>query len=367
MGSSGGGPGAGWRPAPGGVSSPPMHFAELVALERALRGKPTLSVYLDGAVTTPAARTAWRRRLECGLDHLRAGIADDERAAFAAATSALADLLAPFTGALGSAGWAAFVTADDVPFARPLPVPVSFSAHWGAGARVVPMLRPLKLHRAAILCIAEARATRVFRYRRGRVERLESLPALERADGRAEAGALVDALLLQTSRDDWLLFGGQPDHAASLAAALPPRLARRSAVLPPLSPCAGEFEIAQAAERGVAGLRVSYEVATVDAVLRRSREGGYGVAGLERVGWALGSSAIEDLVLTRRFCERHPPEAEALAVRGFDHGAMVEEVVGSAAERLDGVGGAGALLREGYRTPSGAFPIVPDPAFDART
>lgn len=338
-----------------------MHFAELVALERALRGKPTLSVYLDGAVTSPAARSAWRRRLDVGLAQLRAASPPAEVGLLDRATAALGDLLAPFTGALGSAGWAAFVTADDVPFARPLPVPVSFGVHWGAGPRVVPMLRPLKLHRTVVLCIAEARATRLFRYRRGRVERLDSLPPLEHPESPAEAAALVDALLAVTSRDDWLLFGGATAHAAALAAAVPPRLARRSVVMPPLSPCAGEFELSQAAERTVAGLRVSYEVATVDAVLRRSREGGYGVAGLERVGWALGRSAIEDLVLTRRFCERHPLEAEELAMRGFDHGAMVEEVVGAAAERLDGAGGVGALLREGYRTPSGAIEAILDP------
>lgn len=339
-----------------------MHFAELVGLERTLRGRPTLSVYLDGSVTSLVARAAWRRRLECGLAQLRPTVPAEEQGAFDAAAAALGDLLAPFTGALGSAGWAAFVTADDVPFARPLPVPVSFGVHWQRGARVVPMLRPLKLHRTVVLCIAEARSTRLSRYRRGRVERLESLPPLERPEAPSEAATLVDALLSLTARDDWLLFGGATTHAAALSAAVPARLARRSIVMPPLSPWAGEYELSQAAERAVAALRVSYEVATVDAVLRRSREGGYGVAGLDRVGWALGSSAIEDLVFTRRFRERHAAEAEVLAVRGFDHGAMVEEVVGAAAERLDGAGGVGALLREGYRTPSGAFPVVPDPA-----
>jgi hypothetical protein len=336
-----------------------MTYAELVALERVLRGRRALTVYLDGEVTSPATRTAWRRRLENSLAEIAGSLAaTTDRREFDAAKARLIDQLAPFTGALGSAGWAAFVTADAVHFAEPLPVPVSGSMSWSHGIRVVPMLRPLKLVRCAMVAIADNRSTRLFRYRRGKLERLATHRGLERPDADREVAELVDRVLDLSSRDDWLLFGGPPAHATALAAAVPPRLVRRAMVIPPLSPWAGEFELAQAVERSVASLRRAYEVAIVDALLHRSSAGGCSVASVDRTQWALEESSVEELVLTRRFAERQPDLAECIVRDAFDHAAMVDEISGPAADRLDAVGGVGGLLRAGYRTPSGVAVVT---------
>ena len=346
---------------PSATRGPMLHYAELVTLERALRGRATLSVYLDGGVTSPVARTAWRRRLEHALGEIRSSIADcngETRHAFESANRMLLELLAPFTGALGSASWVAFVTSEAVELAAPLAVPLTGCVAWDSGPRVVPMLRPLKLNRGAVLCVADPRATRIFRYRRGRLERLAVLRGVERADSDREIADAVDRMLDLSLRDDWLLFGGPPAHAIALAAAVPPRLQRRAVVMPPLSPTAGEFEIAQASERAVAGLRRAYETAIVDALLLRAGPGGCSVSSADRTAWALRESSVEELVLTRRFAEQHPVLVESLVRDAFDQGAMVEEVGGSAAERLDAAGGVGALLRSGYRTPVASLPMM---------
>jgi len=337
-----------------------MNYAELVALERALRDRLVLSVYLDGEVTTPATRTAWRRRLDYELESIRqsAACTRTARLQFESAVALLSGRLAPITGAIGSAGWAAFVTADEVAYAEPLPVAAGRTLAWGPGIRAVPMLRPLKLLRGAVLGFADARATRLYRYRRGRLELLATYRGLGRSDFDREVADLVDRMLDLSSRDDWLLFGGPPGYATALAAAVPTRLTRRARVMPPLSASAGEFEITQAVERALASLRREYETAIVDALLLRSCAGGVSVTTQSRTQWALEESAVEELVLTRRFADRHPGVAEALVRDAFDHGAMVEEVSGVAAERLDGAGGVGALLRAGHRTPSGAVAAI---------
>jgi hypothetical protein len=335
-----------------------MNYAELVALERMLRDRAALSVYLDGEVTGPATRIAWRRRLQHALQAIRHGLGAGDRTEFEAAEALLLERLAPFTGALGSAGYAAFVTAREVVFAQPLPVPTTAAVAWETGIRVVPLLRCLKLNRAAMLCLADARSTRLVRYRRGRVELLATHRGLERPDADRQVADLVDRMLDLSSRDDWLLFGGPRAHVTALAAAVPPRLMRRARVMTALSATAGDFELAQAAERAVASLRREYETAIVDALLLRSSAGGCSVTAPPRTRWAMVESSVEELVITRRFADRQPDLAEALVRDAFDHGAMVEEVGGSAAERLDAAGGVGALLRAGHRTPSGAVAAI---------
>ena len=337
-----------------------MTYAELLALERVLRERPALSVYLDGEVTGPATRIAWRRRLQHGLESIRGGLSSslDALAEFESAAALLGERLAPFTGALGSAGYAAFVTPSEVAFAQPLPMPTTGMVAWGSGIRVVPLLRSLKLNRAAVLCLADARSTRLVRYRRGRVELLATHRGLERPGADRQVAALVDRMLDLSSRDDWLLFGGPPAHATALAAAVPPRLVRRARVMTTLSPTAGDFELAQAADRAIMALRREYETAIVDALLLRSSAGGCSVTAPPRTRWAMVESSVEELVMTRRFADRQPDLAESLVRDAFDHGAMVEEVGGTAGARLDAAGGVGALLRSGHRTPSGAVAVI---------
>lgn len=339
-----------------------LSYAELVALEHSLRGRLALSVYLDGEVASLATRTVWRRRLEHALDDVRESLsasAEVERAAFDRCAAALAEQLAPITGALGSAGWAAFVSAEGVHFAGPLSVPVTNTVRWGLGVRVVPLLRAVKLHRAAVVCVTDARSTRLFRYRRGRIERLSSLKGIEGPE-ESEIAGTVDQILDLASRDDWLVFGGSPALATAMTAALPARLARRAVVMAPLPSLAGEFEIGQSAERAVGSLRRAYEAAMVDAVLVRSHAGGCSVASAERTEWALRQGVVDELVLTRRFIDRQPELAEALLRAAFDQGTVVEGLWSGAAERLDAVGGVGALLRPGHRTPAGGVPVVLD-------
>jgi hypothetical protein len=328
-----------------------IDYAELVALERSRRGAPTLSVYLDGEVASPGTRDVWRRRLEHALDEIRAALGDataERREAFEHAVERLRALLAPCTGALGAAGWGAFVSADAVHFASPLPVPVQQLAVWEDGIRAAPLLRALRVHRPALLCITDGRATRLWRWRHGKLERVETLPPLSQPEpDPGEVAALADRLVSHATIDAWLLVGGDPARATVLAGALPPRVARRVQLLPVLSPVASDFELTQAAERATTALRRSYETAVVDALLATQRgdaaDAGSVAGAPEAARTATRAGDAELLVLTRRFAERSPALVEAIVRDAFDRGVLVEEVNGAAAERLDARGGVGVL------------------------
>lgn len=100
---------------------------ELVRMERSLRDKHVLSVYVDRSVTDFAAPRMWRVNLEHSLKDLRTWLADsshDEREEFERCVTLLEATLPPFTGGIGSHGWAAFITQDAVRYAEPLPVPM---------------------------------------------------------------------------------------------------------------------------------------------------------------------------------------------------------------------------------------------------
>lgn len=359
-----------------------LSYAELLELDRSLRGSKVLSVYIDGHAPDPAERGVWRRRLESSITSLHRTIESApraEREAFEKCVRLLWERLATIPGAVRAMGWAAFVTEDGVRYAEALPVPMPMLAVWGAGARVAPYVRALKQQRPVIVAMVDHRRARLYRFRLGALEELETLRAhahvgpIERMGGgplshfhpgtRGATGAdeadrvlrsghermlaeLADRLVDLAGDDGWIIVGGTPQPAKAAVRALPARVAPRAQVMPSLDIWSTRADIKRAAARGASMLRGARDREHVAELIERAAAGGLGTVGVEPTLEALRAGSVEALFLSQRFLEQQPAEAEA-AIRGaFDQGAYVEDVTGTAATRLDAeAGGMGARLR----------------------
>jgi hypothetical protein len=116
-------------------------FGELRELERRLRNRKVLSVFVDASA---ADRASWRAelnralfRLEAASPHLPAG----ERTARELCVAHLRTLLEGVRGTPGWPAWIAFVTTDDVVASGPVRARVATSVFWQTGV----VVRPLRM------------------------------------------------------------------------------------------------------------------------------------------------------------------------------------------------------------------------------
>lgn len=369
-----------------------LSHSELLELDRSLRGSRVLSVYIDGNAPDPAKRAVWRRRLENSITDLRRSLESAphaEREAFEQCVRLLWQRLATIRGAIRAPGFVAFIAEDGVRYADVLPSPTPTLVAWETGARVAPYVRALKQQRPVIIAMVDHRRARLYRYRFGALEELETLRArahvgpMERMEGRPSSlfhpgtrgatGAdeadrvlrsghermlseLAGRLVALAGEDGWIVIGGTPQPAKAAARALPAQIAPRSQVMPSLELRSTRAEIARAAARGASLLRGARDREQVAELIDRAAAGGAGTAGVEPTLDALHAGAVEALFFSQRFLEQHAAEAEAAIREAFDQDASVEEVTGTAATRLDAeAGGMAARLRFAYhREPAAA-------------
>lgn len=364
-----------------------LTYAELIELERSLRRAKVLSVYLDGTSPDPATRYAWRLRLDNALRDIEGTLESaprDEREAFARSAMLLRERLAPMPGALGAPGWAAFVTAGEVRHAGALNVSAPFLVTWETGARVAPYVCALTQQGPVIVAIVDTREARLFRYRGGVLEKVDTLRAqavvgpsyhmgdaprdrfhpgtrgttgTDAAERALRAGTdrmlaeLAERLKEIAGKNASIVIGGTPQAAIAAEAALPNGLASRALRVPTLDVRATDAEIRDRAEEAVAALRESRQAALVAEVLERYGADGLGAAGAQATWRALDARTVQELLLTGRFVKEHAEEAETAVHAAFDQGALVEALAGAAAERLDR-DGAGIAARLRFLLPS---------------
>ena len=356
--------------------------SEIMTLERAARGVPTLSVYLDGSAPDPAARRAWRKRLDRALHTLRGrlgGEHDAERRAFDRAVAHLESRLPDRMRAVGAPGWVGFASADGVRYAEALPVAMPTLVRWRPGVHVAPLVRALKEDRPVLVAVVTHRDARLYRYHRGALESLDHLRAvapsaeLSRARGGArprlhpgvrgatgadesdrQRRALLDdlsrdvtrALAARAGADGWIVVGGSPLAAKAIVRAFPARLADRVMATASLAEGATPAEIAAAAARAAATLRGARDRQTVARLLEDAGAGKLATAGARDTARALEQGAVEMLLVSHGMLQRRPDRAEALLHAAIAQDAHVEDVSGVAAARLDAeCGGVCARLR----------------------
>jgi hypothetical protein len=359
-----------------------LTYPDLVRLERALRDRTVLSVYVNGDSTDPATRSRWRLDLRHSFDDIESWLRDSshaEREAFAACRAMALEELERFPGAIGAPGWAGFITIDGVFETSIVSVPTPTMAAWSTGPCLSPFVRAIKEARPVIVAVVDARMARLFRYVDRQAELVETVRAHAvveppshmggpprqgfHAGTRGSTGTdeaqrdlLAGTEQMQTevarriavlaNADGWIVIGGIPNAARATLERLAPDLTARAMPAPSLDVHATEAQVAECAREAASTLRNAYDARRVrEAIEESERDGGYGVTGVVETRRALEESRARELYVTLNFVLNHAAEAEAAIRLAFDRGALVEHVSGEAAEQLDRVGGVAARLR----------------------
>jgi hypothetical protein len=357
-----------------------LTFEKLVDLERALREKTVLSVYVNGTSSDPATRDRWSVDLRHSFDDIESwlrGSSHSEREAFAACREmALKELRAlPPTR---ERGWTGFFTADGPSYVGTLPVPVQTLAAWSTGACVAPYIRALKENRPVIVTVVDRTQARIFRYVEGEVALVESFERKLIADqpyhmghpprvgfssntrGRTGTDAAQKEELSATNHmlaeiasrigilahdGAWIVVGGIPDVATAALRQLAPAAATRSMRAEHLDVHATEAQVAECARDSASKLRDADDLKRIEEAVSAAETGRAGAIGVMDTQKALDLAQVRELFITQKFLENHAADANGAVRRAMDEGAVVEHVSGEAAARLDALGGMAARLR----------------------
>ena len=74
-------------------------------------------------------------------------------------------LISEFSAGVGAPGWGAFITADRVDDAQPLPAPTPTLAVWSTGPCIAPYVRSLKEWRPVVAAVSTWKSATIYRYR----------------------------------------------------------------------------------------------------------------------------------------------------------------------------------------------------------
>lgn len=354
---------------------------ELVGLYRDLRDARVMSVYMEGGQTDAAARIVSSRALERGFDNERRRLSESappELEDFDAARAALRSELDRHKAFLPDRGWVGFATADKTWYAEGLPVPMPNLVRWESGIRVAPYVRVLKQDRVVVTAVADSRRARLFTYRDGAVvehdeltadrdfgevsESTASKRARSQSGVRGETGTDAGQRLLDRSatrlqaelvarltdlagHDGFVILGGTPEVVSALARECEhfgDRLLERPSMHLDLS----EAEVKAATEEAASELTRHQQEALLADVIDAARSRGRGCLGIQATREALREGRVDMLLITRGMRARDADLADHFVGTAFEHGASVEELSGSGAERLDSEGeGVGGRLR----------------------
>lgn len=123
-----------------------LSLGEILDMERALRGRRVLSVFVDTSATDPAARSRWRTDLAQALARLHAEasrLTPGERTALELSLAHLRTELDSMRWAPAGPGWVAYATTDDVVLCGPVRARLQTAALWQPGLVVGPLETPV--------------------------------------------------------------------------------------------------------------------------------------------------------------------------------------------------------------------------------
>jgi hypothetical protein len=360
---------------------PMLPQSRLLDLYRSLRGERVLSVYIDGSAVDPAEQRAWRIGLDQDLEKLSHSLDTSlpgERQRFESCLRLLNEALAGFDRAVGSPGWAAFVTAEGIHAPQALPTRTATMAKWRTGPYLAPYFRALRESRPVVIVLADARKATIFVWRLGKLDREEVIhahhsiehplhmgappragfhPGTHGATGHdmAERALLKgrDRMLADTAArvsaladgDAWILLGGIKRVTARLEQELEPIAPHRVLALTSLDIHASDADIATVGRVGAAELRDAFDTRRLGQIIDEAGALGLGAIGPATTKLALDQACVRDLYLTDRFLDDSVRDAEQAVRSALDQDATVECVAGKAAELLDQHGGVAAGLR----------------------
>jgi len=364
-----------------------MTREQLVALSRRLRDRRVLSVYLSRRVDNPAERHAWQAQLANQWRDWERSIAQRSATELEEFERARAAIEREMTGVdfdpLHSSGIVIFATADGVEHRDVLFFHVPVIVLWRNGISVAPYVRALKEDRRVVLAVVDGGQARVLEYRYGTLRQLTALAVQPHLEPPQHMGApatrmhrgvhgatgkdtaqhrwaaatdhlvheLREELIRQTGPGDWVIIGGRADVARHIRALLPPALEARCALTVAISAKAWQFQLAIEARGGASRLRNAADHRALTS-LEALGDNGPGARGAEKTFRALYNLTVAALYISEGYLALHPDDAEDAMRRALEQGAEVETVTGTAALKLDRMGGIAARLR--YAVPGQA-------------
>ncbi|MEQ9401933.1 MAG: hypothetical protein RJQ04_22385 [Longimicrobiales bacterium] len=361
---------------------------ELMELYRSLEDQPTLSVYVDGDQHDPAARSAWRTRLEGEVNRVRDALNGGDEAAFEAAWGRVWKEFRDYEeGFLPGAGMAAFATADRLVHVARFPVAPPTLVRWEQGLRAAPYVRVLKQERPVVVSLTDRERARLFRYKDADLHELPSLVADTamgdlgeasvtkrggRSSGRRGETATDQAQrILEVSADrllahvaqrleeeagaeGFLVLGGTQETIAKVHGNLSRHMAERAVHRASLHLEMPLPEVRSAVRAAASELTETLQEKLVDQVFDQARSGGKGALGRDATIEALRERRVDTLLLSRDFVSEDPDLADRCVGTAFAQGAGVEEVGGAQGSRLtQEAEGVAARLRFRIRSENG--------------
>jgi len=355
---------------------------KLVELYRELKEHQVLSVYIDADQHDPAERNKWRVRLDQEVTRCRRQLDGDQKGLldFEQAWARLKARLERFDAFVPERGWVGFATAGELWYAENVPVPMPDGVYWEKGIRVAPYVRGLKQERPMVAALLDSERARVFRFRGGELTELEDLRAdtflgdltdadmskrATRATGmRGSTGTdtaqralsvatdrmvkhLMEVVSEATGPHGFLVLGGPNEMVARASAALPKALGPRTLSEPsPLHVEMRESEVREALDRAASLMSSRWQEELLGQVIDAARAGGRACLGRQETERALREMRVDTLFLSRTLVAGNDDFADACVGAAFAQDAMVEELSGAGADRLDLEGeGMAARLR----------------------
>lgn len=241
---------------------------QLRALERDLRHRTVLSVFIDTSAIDLARRDNWRLEAYRALARLNGALlhgSPGERTARELCVGHLATLLETMREIPRGASWVAYVTTDDVVAHGPVRARLDTRVFWRKGAVIAPLLPALTEPPVVAVAIVNRTAARVYQWQ-GEI-------LSKAADFAAEGGAR-DTMLRRVSqhassiagREGCVVVGGTPEHACLLMRDLERRTMSEAVRAPVLTMWSSTADIVRVAKDGAQSVRARRDRALLDEI-----------------------------------------------------------------------------------------------------
>jgi hypothetical protein len=362
-----------------------LKLEEIVALSDQQNGKHTLSAYIPVEADTGNPGVAWRTLLRQGISRARERMADashDEKVAFEDCAARLMDRAEQDMHAQGGGTWVGIASTDNFLYDETVPALLPSMVAWEKSARIVPYIAALQPDRALVVVVDRVHAV-FYRAADGVFEEIDRIeteprggvgshmsappkqsfhpgtrgtPGTDAADRQAVAAfkkhrlAIQERLRSHDRNGEPIIFGGASEAVAQIAPTIEANASDRFIVSDALAMTLSDAEMRSAVTTAMNQLRETRQRNLISALLSGDRHPELNVLDRKALDEALTVRNVDTLVLSRRWINGNPDDAEKLVKAAIAQNAAIEIADGEAGDELDhGCAGVAAKLRFSVR------------------
>ncbi len=342
---------------------------------------PVLSVYLEGGLTDPAAMRAWLVTLREAVSTERKRVEARpavERTHFEEAVGRMYDALPSHEVVHNAGAWCYLGAANGDVLATLLPMPVTTTVTWQRGVVILPFLAAHRTDRVFVLQIDHDRM-HLHQCVNGELQTLEELEATigvgagdhmgdasgvgyhsgtrgatltdqlqrRKSDARSRmASAAYQRVTTLLQTPSLMVIGGANDVVRHFVAELPEAIGDRVIAAEDLRMHTPPSEIIQLTHEAREELLAERQVRWFARLREQAYDDQHAALGPRAAQRATTVGAVDQLMLTEHYRQRHPAEAETMALATLLHGGTVTLASSTVADEMDrDAGGVAARLR----------------------